>query len=258
MADDRHVAFAGNIVMLGFGSVGQAMLPLLFRHIDIDASRVKVVTAAADDMTGIASEYAGGLMVQPLTEGNFEAVLDRLLKEGDFLLNLSVDVSSLALIRYCWRRGILCLDTCIEPWEGRYTDPSLPLSKRSNYSLREEVPAFRLDKRHAPTAIVTAIARDLAIKVIHIAERDTQISGRRKLKDEFVKTWSVDGFVGEGLQPSEILDRLLHRLRRRDVVERMRNQLAVLPLVRRVPDHDVRFEREQRERRTTLSASRSR
>jgi homospermidine synthase len=49
-----------------------------------------------------------------------------------------------------------------------------------------------------------ALARKLGIKVIHIAERDTQTSARRKAKDEFVNTWSVDGFVSEGLQPSEL------------------------------------------------------
>jgi homospermidine synthase len=40
--------------------------------------------------------------------------------------------------------------------------------------------------------------------VIHIAERDTQISTQRKVRDEFVNTWSVDGFVDEGLQPAEL------------------------------------------------------
>ncbi|MCS6948684.1 MAG: hypothetical protein NZM12_13830, partial [Steroidobacteraceae bacterium] len=48
------------------------------------------------------------------------------------------------------------------------------------------------------------LARRLNIKVIHIAERDTQVSPVRKRKDEFVNTWSVEGFVAEGTQPSEM------------------------------------------------------
>src|SRR5262249_17530427 len=42
------------------------------------------------------------------------------------------------------------------------------------------------------------------IKVIHIAERDTQVSTIPKEPGEFVNTWSIDGFVSEGSQPAEL------------------------------------------------------
>jgi homospermidine synthase len=48
------------------------------------------------------------------------------------------------------------------------------------------------------------LARDLGVRVIHIAERDTQAGSRRKALDEFVNTWSVHGFVSEGRQPAEL------------------------------------------------------
>ena len=48
------------------------------------------------------------------------------------------------------------------------------------------------------------LARDLGVKVIHIAERDTQISDRPKLVDEFVNTWSIAGFHEEGIAPAEM------------------------------------------------------
>jgi homospermidine synthase len=41
-------------------------------------------------------------------------------------------------------------------------------------------------------------------KVIHISERDTQISDVPKAVDEFVNTWSVDGFYEEGIAPAEL------------------------------------------------------
>jgi homospermidine synthase len=49
-----------------------------------------------------------------------------------------------------------------------------------------------------------ALARALDVKVIHISERDTQISNRPKEVDEFVNTWSVDGFYEEGIAPAEL------------------------------------------------------
>ena len=229
------------LLMVGFGAMGQAVLPLLLRHFELDPSDVKIVKTREDE-SGVAAEYGVEVIAAKLEEGNHAAVLEPLLVKGGFLLNLSVDVSSLALIRLCRQHGVLYLDTCNEPWGGRYDDPSLPLSRRSNYSLREELLAYRMDKRNGPTAVVTqganpglasalvkqallnmaadhqmqldempasyeewaALAQKLGIKVIHVAERDTQMPKERKQRDEFVNTWSVQGFVDEGLQPAEL------------------------------------------------------
>jgi homospermidine synthase len=49
-----------------------------------------------------------------------------------------------------------------------------------------------------------ALAQRLDIRAIHIAERDTQTSPAHKQQGEFVNTWSVEGFVGEGCQPAEL------------------------------------------------------
>jgi len=240
MRSVKYVPFKGRLVVLGFGSIGKAALPLILRHIEMPAGRVKIISRSADK-SGIAQELGVEFVVQALNEENFEAVLDAHLSEGDFLLNLSVDVSSLALMMFCWRCGVMYLDTCIEPWPGRYDDAETPPSRRTNYALREDVLAFRMDKRTGPTAVVTqganpglasvfvkqalqdmatdaglefgrpachedwaGLARKLAVKVIHIAERDTQVGRRRKQRGEFVNTWSVDGFVSEGIQPAEL------------------------------------------------------
>ncbi len=48
------------------------------------------------------------------------------------------------------------------------------------------------------------LAQRLGIKVMHIAERDSQVANVPKQLDEFVNTWSVDGFVSEGAQPAEL------------------------------------------------------
>jgi homospermidine synthase len=49
-----------------------------------------------------------------------------------------------------------------------------------------------------------ALAHKVGIKVMHVAERDTQVPSVPKRVGEFVNTWSVDGFVGEGMQPAEL------------------------------------------------------
>ncbi|CAN5606823.1 saccharopine dehydrogenase NADP-binding domain-containing protein [soil metagenome] len=54
------------------------------------------------------------------------------------------------------------------------------------------------DRRFNELAMLTGT------KVIHIAERDTQISAVPKRTNEFVNTWSVDGFYEEGVAPAEM------------------------------------------------------
>jgi homospermidine synthase len=234
----KHVAFGGRLVMVGCGSIGQGVLPLLLRHIDLPVEKITIVTAD-ERGTGEAAELGIRRIQTALTRDNYVAVLTPLLGPDDFLLNLSVDVSSVALIKLARERGALYLDTCIEPWVGGYTDPSLSPSQRSNYALRESAIALR--EAPAPTAVLThganpglvshfvkqalldiardtgagtevpadragwaALAETLGVKVIHIAERDTQVSDKPKEPGEFVNTWSIDGFVSEGCQPAEL------------------------------------------------------
>jgi homospermidine synthase len=45
---------------------------------------------------------------------------------------------------------------------------------------------------------------ELGVKVIHISERDTQITNRPKEVDEFVGTWSIEGLREEGMAPAEM------------------------------------------------------
>lgn len=48
------------------------------------------------------------------------------------------------------------------------------------------------------------IAKTLEVKVIHISERDTQITNQPKKVNEFVNTWSIDGLYEEGTAPAEM------------------------------------------------------
>ncbi|MEO5365448.1 MAG: saccharopine dehydrogenase NADP-binding domain-containing protein [Magnetococcus sp. WYHC-3] len=236
----KHVACKGRMVMVGFGSIGQGVLPLILRHIDMDPARITIVTAEPRGRA-VAAEFGIRFLETALTRDNYRAVLIPLLGAGDFLVNVSVDVSSVALVTLCRELGALYLDTCVEPWAGGYTDPSLTPSLRSNYALRDTALKFK-SADPEPTAVLThganpglvshfvkqallnlaadtgrpvavpthredwaALARSLNIRVIHIAERDTQVASRQpKAVGEFVNTWSIDGFVGEGCQPAEL------------------------------------------------------
>ena len=226
--------------MVGFGCVGQGVLPLLLRHVRMDPKRIAIINAS-DSGRDIAALYGIDFAQQPLTPGNYREILATKLGPGDFLLNLSIDVGSVDLIAWCQEHGALYLDACIEPWAGGYYDRAVSPALRTNYALREAALALRRPSGAGPTAVLThgvnpglvshfvkqalldlaadnlpdtgipgsradwaELARRLGVRAIHIAERDTQTSPRRKQPGEFVNTWSVEGFVGEGCQPAEL------------------------------------------------------
>ncbi|MEI6732771.1 MAG: saccharopine dehydrogenase C-terminal domain-containing protein [Comamonadaceae bacterium] len=233
----KYVTFTGRLVMVGFGAIGQGVLPLLLRHIHIRPEQIVIITA---DEQGLreAQRYGVRHDVTPLTRDNYRSLLEPLLRAGDFLLHLAVDVSSVAMISYCKEKGALYLDIGIEHWAGHYNDPAATLSTRTNYHLREEALALR--GGNGPTAILThganpgwvshfvkqalldlakdgglmaqpqdrtdwaCLARDLGVKVIQVSERDWQTAQPRRVPGEFVNTWSVDGLINESLQPAEL------------------------------------------------------
>jgi homospermidine synthase len=236
----KYVALSGRLVIVGFGSIGQGVLPLLLRHLEIGPDQITIVTAEPRGHE-VAAEYDIRFIETALTRENYRTVLEPRLEPGDLLLNVSVDVSSVALIELCQEKGALYLDTCIEPWPGGYTDPNLPPAARSNYALRESALALRRRYPGGPTAVLThganpglvshfvkqalidlsqasglgatvphdqadwaRLAERLGLKAIHIAERDTQVARIPKEPGEFVNTWSIDGFVSEGSQPAEL------------------------------------------------------
>jgi len=48
------------------------------------------------------------------------------------------------------------------------------------------------------------LAERLGVKIIHIAERDTQVSNTPRNRGNSSNTWSIEGFFSEGSQPAEL------------------------------------------------------
>ena len=160
-----------------------------------------------------------------------------------FCVNLSVDTGSVDLMRLTRKLGVLYVDTVIEPWLGFYFDAEADNASRTNYALRESLLAEKRRRPGGTTAVSTCganpgmvswfvkqalvnLAGDLSldfetpeqhdregwarlmkkagVKGIHIAERDTQRAKKPKPMNVFWNTWSVEGFIAEGLQPAEL------------------------------------------------------
>src|SRR6187431_2211751 len=126
-----HAQFAGPIVMIGFGSIGRGLLPLLERHIGFDRSKFVVI---APDDSGRDLLDARKLRFEKLaiTRENYRDVLRPLLTGGPgrgMIINLSVDTSSADLMDLCKDIDAHYIDTVCEPWPGLYTDAKASISE---------------------------------------------------------------------------------------------------------------------------------
>lgn len=229
--------------MVGFGSIGSGLLPLIERHFEFDRNRL-IVVDPADTNKEILDNHNVKHVQVALKPDNYREVLTPLLTESGgqgFCVNVSVDVSSLDLLKLCRELGSLYIDSAIEPWPGFFFDKDADPEARTNYALRETVRQEQKKNPGGTTAIsgcganpgmvswlvkqaLVNLAGDLGlempvpqtreewarymqkvgVKGVHIAERDTQKTFRTKHHGKFFNTWSVEGIIAEGVQPAEL------------------------------------------------------
>ena len=140
-----HARIDGPIVMIGFGSIGRGALPLILRHIACDPTRITVVDPN-DRGRKLVEATGATFVVAAVTRENHRELLLPLLDGRDgqaFMVNLSVDVSSTAMMALCKDADALYIDTVAEPWIGHYSNSSLSMAQRSNYALRESILELR-------------------------------------------------------------------------------------------------------------------
>jgi len=260
----NRTPFQGRILMLGCGSVGQCTLPLILRHVGMPADRITVMDFE-DVQAKIADPIAAGVALKRtrLTQENYQTLLPELVKPGDIIVDLSWNVETLDMLRWCAEHGVRFINTSVEEWDpyGGAADKS-PY-ERSLYSRQMRIRLLKAELAARGKPVATAImdhganpglvnhftkralleiagemlkkgiapatgdsakafekliadaeafapgsfarlSRATGTKVIHISERDTQISNLPKAVNEFVNTWSIEGFYEEGTAPAEM------------------------------------------------------
>ena len=239
-----HGTITGPIVMIGFGSIGKGTLPLIERHFKYDKSRLVVIDPEDKDRKILDDKGIKFIHQAVTKQNYRELLTPLLTQGGGqgFCVNLSVDTSSLDIMEWCDGIGALYIDTVNEPWLGFYFDPKLDTADRSNYALREKTMAAKAKRPSGSTTAVSCcganpgmvswfvkqgllnvagdlglkfkepvtradwgkLAKKVGVKGVHIAERDTQRAKKPKDIGTFVNTWSIEGFLSEGMQPAEL------------------------------------------------------
>jgi homospermidine synthase len=260
----NRTPFTGRLLLLGCGSVGQCTLPLILRHLDMPADRITVV-----DFEDVRQRIDGAVQAgvnlkrQRLTQENYQTLLPELVGPGDVIVDLSWNVETLDMLRWCGEHDVRFINTSVEEWDPYSDIENKSPYERSLYSRQMRIRLLKAELAAQGKPLSTAIidhganpglvnhftkralleiagrmvtqgipaatgvttqafetliadaeaftpgsfarlSRATGTKVIHISERDTQISSVPKVVDEFVNTWSIEGFYEEGIAPAEM------------------------------------------------------
>ena len=232
--------FDGKIIMIGYGSIGKGLLPLLESYTQFEPSQLYII---APEIKPYPELKKYNCIKKAITAKNLEEVLDNIAgtSEPAFIINVSVDVDSVDVIAKAQKLNSFYIDTATEAWPGFYTNTDISLADRSNYMMRERVMALKMANPNGPTAISCCGANpgmvswlvkeallnlrndinpslpkpatqeewarlmyELEIKGIHIAERDSQETNYVREMGTFANTWSPAGCISECIQASEL------------------------------------------------------
>ncbi|MBS0207731.1 MAG: homospermidine synthase [Planctomycetes bacterium] len=245
--------FGKRILMVGYGSVAQCTLPVLFKHLNVPPKNITVIDFE-DRGRQLQSWLDQGVKFQRerLAPENLGAILGRYLSAGDVLIDLAWNIDCCDIVRWCHDHGVLYVNTSVEVWDPYDLNLYAHPTRRTLYARHMDVHAMTAKwKDKGPTAVLehganpglishfvkhalleighraladrkyrganaeelkqfiadrafNRLAQKLNVKVIHCSERDTQITHRPKEVDEFVNTWSVEGFREEGTTTAEL------------------------------------------------------
>jgi len=239
----KHIDFYGKILIIGYGSVGQAILPVILRHIAVDPKNITVLERDNHRNIFIRRHSGAGChyVRKEILPGNYKKILSTYVGEGDMIINCSLNIDAQALLEWCMENGVMEIDTSLERWE-HHPDETIPkLADRTLYHTHKVVREAMMQYENGPTCCVThganpgyvthltkrallnlakkrgkkvemptsreewaQLMKSLEVKVIHIAERDQQVISAPKTKGEFTNTWSCEGFWAEGRAPAEM------------------------------------------------------
>ena len=245
--------FNQKILVIGFGSVAQCTLPILFKLINVPYDHVTVMDFE-DKQEKLQPWIDRGVhyVREQILEASMSEQLSSYLKKGDMLIDLAWNIGAEDIIQWCYDHDVNYINTSIELWDP-YTasHEKHPTEKTLYYRHMRLRKMMQKWKKKGPTMITehganpglisslvkqglidisqkmikdklimnedkvfleslisqrkfNEIAQRIGVKVIHISERDTQISKQPKQVDEFVNTWSVEGFREEGTTTAEM------------------------------------------------------
>ena len=233
--------FSNKIVIIGKGSIGSAIIPLILKLIKIPQNNIIIIEKNKERLATLLTTFP---LIQTynieLTKINTMNILIDLikLKQDDIIIDSSYKISTKYMFDLCSLYGISYVNSSVELWSyeedpDTYNNPQnmtyysiikeieeankLVTNKKNNFIIGSGCNPgnvnvwvmYALEKINNNRFQYTSyadLAYKLGLQTIHISEKDSQITNNPKKFNEYVNTWSTDAisWYGEAFTNPEI------------------------------------------------------
>lgn len=151
----QRVDFRHRVLVIGYGIVAQALLPLLMRQLRLAPSRLTVIDFA-DRSEALRPLTARGLRFvrERITPISLARLLSEHVRAGDLIVDLAWSVDFFDIVRWAHEHGVLYVNASLESWDpGEEMQRKTPLEK-SLYARYLRLLPLKAAWSQGPTAVV--------------------------------------------------------------------------------------------------------
>ena len=224
-------------LIIGMGSIARSLMEVLKKERS-PFLKYKITCICPEDIPDYIYRIKPDIhhIKKALTENNMNKILEPLISESCFVVNLSVNVDSIQIMKICKRHDVLYIDTSIEEYQKPHKpkDPEKLTLYYQEIQLEKELKKIDSDITHLhsqglnPGAVSSLAMRGImaycekyhpekvrmlkedkwgqvcrdVLEMIHIAEYDNQEIKQKFNKNIFRGSWSTEGFYSEAISPA--------------------------------------------------------
>lgn len=148
--------FRHKILIIGYGSVSQCTLPLLFKHIDVAYAHVTIIDfidqrEALNDWIQKGVHY----VQEKITSHNLASILGKHVDADGMIIDLAWNIHTLEMLHWCHENHVLYLNTSVEEWDPFDNIQHKPILEKTLYWRQMQIrKATATWDNHASTALV--------------------------------------------------------------------------------------------------------
>jgi homospermidine synthase len=218
----KSVNFNNKIVIIGYGAIGTALLPLLIKIVNLNLNNIFIIDKNNSRFLNCNFEV-NKIHVELLKDNTKTILIDNIkLKQDDIIIDCSYEINTNYMFTLCSEYGISYINSAVEVWskkellqEKDFTfyqrikslenQNILVNNKKNNFiislgcnpgnvNIWTLFALYKINKKNNNLQFdsYADLANKMGLRVIHISEKDSQITTKPKDINEYVNTWSSD------------------------------------------------------------------
>ena len=222
----QSVVFKNKILIIGCGSIGTALLPLLIKFIQLVPSNITICDKNSNRFAKIGKFISQGVKTKhvKITKENAQAIIIDELKIGqdDIIIEASYEINTEYMFDLCEKNHISFINSAVEIWEKEPDMKEIDytfFNRFKNLENKNKINSVKTNnfivslgcnpgnvniwtlyglekinkqKKNFEYSSHADLANKMGLRTIHISEKDTQIISKPKRVNEYVNSWASD------------------------------------------------------------------